>query len=82
MNKLVMIPAAFIASTTAATRSRLPATSSPPSVVTSARFSGTRHTESGFSFNASSVISGVHAISRFNRVAIDSRNRHTSRSWM
>ena len=56
MKRLVWIPAAFIASTHAATRSRAPTISSPPSVVISCRFSGTRQTESGFNSSASFVI--------------------------
>ena len=47
---------------------RLEATSKPPSVVSSSRFSGTRQTEAGSSLIAMSTISEVFAISKFNGI--------------
>jgi hypothetical protein len=59
MKRLVVMPAPRIASTTSWTLARWPTTSSPPSVVTSSRLSGTRQTLSGFRRRAKSVIAGV-----------------------
>ncbi len=59
-----------------------PATSSPPSVVTSVRFSGTRQTSAGCTSSAIAIISAVAAISRFMRVCRAVRIARTSRSWM
>ena len=63
-------------------RAFCPATSRPPSVVTSVRFSGTRHTSCGRTWRAMAIISSVAAISRFMRVCSDDRKRCTSWSWM
>src|ERR1035438_1957001 len=82
MNRLLSIPSAAIALMHAFTRSLPPTTSSPPSVVTSFRFSGTTHTDRGLSLSANSTIAWVHAISGLRRVDRDSRRRQTSRSWM
>ena len=82
MNKLTSMPASFNFLRVSVKDFSAATTSSPPSVVTSCRRSGTRQTISGFSFNAMATISGALAISRFSRVWIFSRNAHTSRSWM
>ena len=63
-------------------RAFCPATSRPPSVVTSVRFSGTRHTSCGRTWRAIAIISSVAAISRFMRVCSVARKRCTSWSWM
>ena len=54
----------------------------PPSVVSSARRSGTRQQSAGASAQASSIIGSVAAISRFMRVASSGTSARTSRSWM
>ena len=59
-----------------------PATSRPPSVVTSSRRSGTRVTMSGRIRRAIASMSAVAAISRFSRVRTVARSSSTSRSWM
>ena len=82
MNKLTSIPASRIFLQVSVKAFSPPTTSRPPSVVTSWRRSGTRQTISGFNFSASATISGVLAISKFNRVLTTSRNFQMSRSCM
>ena len=60
-----LIPALFIVPITSFTIAPALMRSSPPSVVTSSRFSGTSVIESGCNARAISCISGVMAISRF-----------------
>ena len=57
-------------------------TSSPPSVVRSARFSGTSVQKSGLVARAIASISSVAAISRLSTPETVSRSTRTSRSWM
>ena len=64
------------------TRALCPATSRPPSVVTSWRDSGTRQQSWRHDLRAMRIISSVTAISRFMRVCSASRIACTSRSWM
>src|ERR1700736_741667 len=68
MNMLTRMPPACNRSTVARKVSTLRATSRPPSVVTSLRFSGTRQTSSGKTCNAVSRMSGVFPISRLSFV--------------
>ena len=58
MNRLTSMPASFIRLRVSVMACRLPATSSPPSVVTSSRRSGTTQTMSGLSLRAMATISG------------------------
>ena len=58
------------------------AASRPPSVVTSARRSGTRQQSAGRTAQAMRTISSVTAISKFIRVCSRSRQARISRSWM
>ena len=81
MNRLTPMPASASPRTTF---SSVPpaATVSPPSVVRSSRFSGTRVQKSGFTSRAIRSISSVAAISRFSTPVTVSRSTRTSRSWM
>jgi hypothetical protein len=81
-NRLTAMPAACSRPTSALRPSCWPATSSPPSVVTSSRFSGTRVTMSGRMRRAIASIAGVAAISRLRRLRTVARSSSTSRSWM
>src|SRR5512139_1997008 len=82
MNRLARIQASFRRATVCRRDSRWPRTSSPPSVVTSARFSGTNVAEFGARRHAIPVISSVAAISRLIRVVTTSFSTSRSRSWM
>ncbi|CFM96682.1 Uncharacterised protein [Bordetella pertussis] len=68
MNSDTRMPASASNCTASVTAACAPATSRPPSVVNSVRFSGTRHTSLGLTAQAISSISGVTAHSRFMRV--------------
>ena len=80
MNKLTRVPFASKARTVGSSETRSPATSSPPSVVTSSRCSGTRQTNAGFTSKAIDTISGVFPISKFINNPGSLRNSHTSAS--
>ena len=79
---LVMMPDAASRAMMPASRVSSPATSSPPSVVTSRRPSGTSIAVSGLSAHAMPTISSVAAISRLSLMCTSSRRRRTSSSWM
>ncbi len=80
MNKETRMPARDSSSTKGASRSRPPTTSSPPSVVRSVRFSGTRQQACGRIFSAMSSICSVAAISKFSGAEIVSLRRRMSSS--
>ena len=82
MNRLTSMPAWPSAAAASVMASAWLTTFSPPSVVTSARFSGTRQTASGLRRRAMSIISGVVAISKLRRVVTASRMAQMSRSRM
>src|SRR5512139_2789245 len=82
MNRLARIQASESRATVRMRDSRCPRTSSPPSAVTSSRFSGTRVAENGRRPCAIRVISSVAAISRLIRVVTTSFSTSRSRSWM
>ena len=70
MNSETRIPACLSSRTTGASCARWPTTSSPPSVVRSVRFSGTRQAACGRVFSAMSTISRVAAISKLSGLSI------------
>ena len=78
--RLRATPASASCRHAAFTSSKRPATSRPPSVVTSSRFSGTRQTSCGLTSHAMSSISCVTAHSRFMRVFRSGRSVRTSAS--
>ena len=80
MKRLTSMPASFMCCRVSRNAATWPATSRPPSVVTSCRRSGTRQTMSGWRRSAMAMISGALASSRFKRVQISARSRKTSRS--
>ncbi len=82
INSDTWAPTAARRVTASVTLSSWPATSRPPSVVTSVRFSGTRQTKWGLMRQAMPIISSVTAISRFILVWIVWRRISTSRSVM
>src|SRR5512145_3194323 len=82
MKRLTRIPAPRSSRTAPRSASPWPATSSPPSVVTSCRFSGTIVAENGLVRAAIPTISGVAAISRLIRVLTTRDRISRSLSWM
>ena len=82
INRLTSISALFMRLQTLMIARNWPATSSPPSVVTSSRFSGTRQTMPGCSLSANRTIFGAMDISKFRRVLTSLRSDFTSASRM
>lgn len=82
MNRLTLIPAFLRRFTASRAVPKRATTSSPPSVVTSSRVSGTRQAKSGFNRKARSIISSVIPSSRFSGRSHASFTRNTSASCM
>ena len=74
MNSDTRMPDSASRPTASVTAASAPATSRPPSVVSSVRFSGTRQTSLGLTAQAISSISAVIAHSRFMRVRSGGRS--------
>ena len=79
-NKLTLAPKPLIRRIWSRKRCPPAATSKPPSVVTSSRFSGTRQHAFGCTRSAMAIISSLAAISKFSGASIDSFNRKISAS--
>src|SRR5664279_3459148 len=82
MNSETRMPACLSACTTGASCVRCLMASSPPSVVRSVRFSGTRQTACGCTLSAIAVISSVAAISKLSGLSISAFRRAMSSSRM
>ena len=83
MNSDTRMPASFSRAMNGASALCCPTTSRPPSVVSSSRRSGTRHTACGFVASAIRSMSSVAAISKFSGFEISafSRAMSSSRMW-
>src|ERR1017187_7837613 len=82
MNSETRMPACLSACTTGLSCARCFTASSPPSVVRSVRFSGTRQTACGMVLSAMPTISSVAAISKLSGLSISAFSRAISSSRM
>ena len=78
MNRLTSTPTPESVSVAAFTASKCATTSSPPSVVSSCRFSGTRQHAAGFRREQIATISSVTAISMFSRYPEEARSSRSA----